>query len=77
MDTALEYASNWEELSDEERLRATIFVIEKTVNVPIWVLNEAKFSSEDLYERFGVFGIEMDYNSDVGIVEKKRKAMVF
>ncbi|WP_367883762.1 CRISPR-associated helicase Cas3' [Thermococcus peptonophilus] len=77
LDTALEYASNWEELSDEERLRATIFVIEKTVNVPIWVLNEAKFSSEDLYERFGVFGIEMDYNSDVGIVEKKRKAMVF
>jgi CRISPR-associated endonuclease/helicase Cas3 len=38
LDTAIEYASNWEELSDEEKLEATVFVIEKTVNVPIWVL---------------------------------------
>ncbi|KUK03891.1 MAG: CRISPR-associated endonuclease/helicase Cas3 [Thermococcaceae archaeon] len=72
LDTALEYASNWEELSDEEKLRTTIFVIEKTVNVPIWVLDEAKFFSEDLYDHFGVFGLEMGYNSEVGIIEGER-----
>jgi CRISPR-associated endonuclease/helicase Cas3 len=77
LDTAVEYASNWEELSDEEKLEATVFVIEKTVNIPIWVLNEAKFFSEDLYECFGVLGLDMDYDSEVGIVEGKRGAVVF
>ncbi|MBP1912842.1 CRISPR-associated helicase Cas3' [Thermococcus stetteri] len=76
LDIALEYASGWEELSDEEKLKAMVFVVEKTVNVPIWVLNQARLFSEDLYERFGVFGIEVDYDDELGIVEGE-KELVF
>ncbi|WP_297467648.1 CRISPR-associated helicase Cas3' [Thermococcus sp.] len=69
LDTAIELATGWEELSEEERLRATVFIIEHTVNVPIWTLEKYKHFNDDLYERFGVFGIELDYDSEVGLKE--------
>ncbi|WP_456365162.1 CRISPR-associated helicase Cas3' [Thermococcus sp.] len=66
---AIELATKWDELSEEEKLKATVFVIEHTVNVPIWTLEEYKHFNEDLYERFGVFGVERDYDSEVGLKE--------
>ncbi|MDV3103738.1 CRISPR-associated helicase Cas3' [Thermococcus waiotapuensis] len=69
LDKAIELAAGWEELGEEEKLRATVFVIEHTVNVPIWTLEEYKHFNEDLYERFGVFGVELEYDSEVGLRE--------
>ena len=69
LDKAIELATEWDELNEEERLKATIFIIEHTVNVPIWTLEKYKHFNDDLYERFGVFGIELDYDSDVGLME--------
>ncbi|WP_297065633.1 CRISPR-associated helicase Cas3' [Thermococcus sp.] len=69
LDKAIDLAIEWDELSEEERLKATVFIIEHTVNVPIWTLEKYKHFNEDLYERFGVFGIELDYDSDVGLME--------
>ncbi|NJF24254.1 CRISPR-associated helicase Cas3' [Thermococcus sp. Bubb.Bath] len=73
LDKAAELASGWENLSERERLEATVYVIEHSLNVPIWVLNEAKVYNEDLYNRFGVFGIDIDYDSEVGIIEGKKE----
>ncbi|WP_297504493.1 CRISPR-associated helicase Cas3' [Thermococcus sp.] len=69
LDRAIELAARWEELSEEERLRATVFVIEHTVNVPIWTLEEHKHFNDDLYEHFGVFGVELEYDREVGLRE--------
>ncbi|WP_456422339.1 CRISPR-associated helicase Cas3' [Thermococcus sp.] len=69
LDRAIELATNWDELTEEEKIRATIFVIEHTVNVPIWTLESHKHFNEDLYDRFGVFGVELEYREDVGLVE--------
>ncbi|AEK72015.1 CRISPR-associated helicase Cas3 domain-containing protein [Thermococcus sp. 4557] len=77
INTAAEFASRWDELSREKRLDAAVYVMEHTVNVPIWVLGEARLYSEDIYERFGVFGVDVDYDSEVGIKEEKKKLMLF
>ena len=69
LDKAIELATDWGELSEEEKLKATVFIIEHTVNVPIWTLEKYKHFNDDLYERFGVFGIELDYDSEVGLRE--------
>ncbi|ASJ09420.1 CRISPR-associated helicase/endonuclease Cas3 [Thermococcus siculi] len=77
LDRAIELASEWENLSERERLEATVYVIEHTLNVPIWVLNEAKVYNEDLYNRFGVFGVNMDYDYTVGLKEEKPGMVMF
>ena len=69
LNEAIELATRWDGFSEEEKLKAAVFVIENTVNVPIWTLQEHKHFNEDLHERFGVLGIELNYNSDVGLME--------
>jgi len=69
LNRAIELATDWDELSEEEKLKATVFVIEHTVNVPIWTLEKYKHFNDDLYERFGVFGIELGYDREVGLKE--------
>lgn len=70
LDRAIELASGWVEMTQEERLKAAIYVIEHTVNVPIWTLRENAHYSEDLYSVFGVYGVELDYDSETGLREE-------
>ncbi|AEH25129.1 CRISPR-associated helicase/endonuclease Cas3 [Pyrococcus yayanosii] len=70
LDEAIDYASRWEEMSHEERLKAAVYVIEHTVNVPIWTLKEHLHHSDDLYDVFGVFGVELEYDSETGLLEE-------
>ncbi|AFL96007.1 CRISPR-associated helicase Cas3 domain-containing protein [Thermococcus cleftensis] len=77
LEKALELASSWEDMTERERLDAAVYVIEHTLNVPIWVLNRARTHSGDLYDRFGVFGIEMDYDPEVGLKEEKTGLIMF
>lgn len=70
LEKAIECASMWEEMSNEERLRATVYVIEHTVNVPIWTLRGHLHDNDDLREHFGVFGINLGYDEDKGLLEE-------
>jgi len=69
LDRAIEYASEWREMDPMGRLEAAVYVIEHTVDVPIWTLKENLHDNDDLREHFGVFGIELDYDGDVGLKE--------
>ena len=77
IDEAAELASRWDKMSQEEKLKASVYAIEHTVNVPLWVLNKVRIYKEDLHERFGVFGVDVDYDSEVGLKEEKKKLMLF
>ncbi|ASJ15759.1 CRISPR-associated helicase/endonuclease Cas3 [Thermococcus chitonophagus] len=68
-DKVVEFAENWGKMSDEEKLEATVYVIENTVNVPIWILEKAKIIDEKVYSIFGVFGIDIEYSSELGLIE--------
>ncbi len=58
-------------MSNEERLRATVYVIEHTVNVPpIWTLRGHLHDNDDLREHFGIFGINLGYDEDKGLLEE-------
>ncbi|WP_099211096.1 CRISPR-associated helicase/endonuclease Cas3 [Thermococcus henrietii] len=70
LDKAIELAVKWPEMSGEERLKAAVYVIEHTVNVPIWVLKEHLHYNEDLYSVFGVYGIELNYDPETGLGEE-------
>ncbi|AFK21715.1 CRISPR-associated helicase/endonuclease Cas3 [Pyrococcus sp. ST04] len=76
-ESVVELAENWGKLSEEERVRGMVYVIENTVNVPIWVFNEHKIYDENVYSRFGVFGVDLDYNSEEGLLEGKEKEIIF
>jgi len=69
LDKAIELAASWPEMAQEERLEAGVYVIEHTVNVPIWTLKENVHYNEDLYSVFGVYGIELDYDPETGLRE--------
>ena len=77
LERAIELASEWEELTERQHLEATVYVMEHTINVPIWVLNENRVHNEDLYTRFGVFGIDMGYDHNIGLREEKPGALMF
>ncbi|NPA47743.1 MAG: CRISPR-associated helicase Cas3' [Thermococci archaeon] len=70
LEDAIEFATEWRDMTQEERLRAAVYVIEHTVNVPIWTLKEHLHHNDDLYDVFGVFGVELDYDSEVGLKEE-------
>ena len=70
LEDAIELAAGWSEMGQEERLKAAVYVIEHTVNVPIWTLKEHLHHNDDLYDVFGVFGVELDYDSEVGLKEE-------
>ena len=70
LDRAIELAVEWPELTSEERLKAAVYVIEHTVNVPIWTLNRNIHYNDDLYSVFGVYGIELDYDPETGLREE-------
>ncbi|NJE10544.1 CRISPR-associated helicase Cas3' [Thermococcus sp. MAR1] len=70
LEKAIDYASRWEERSHEKRLDATVYVIEHTVNVPIWTLKENLHDNDDLREHFGVFGVELEYSRETGLTEE-------
>jgi len=48
LEKAIEYASNWERLEKDERLRAAVYVIEHTLNVPLWTLKDNLVDNDDL-----------------------------
>ncbi|MFA4720224.1 CRISPR-associated helicase Cas3' [Pyrococcus kukulkanii] len=70
-DKVVEFAENWGKMSDKEKLEATVYVIEHTVNVPIWILEKAKIIDEKVYSIFGVFGIDMNYSPEVGLIDER------
>ncbi len=70
LEEAIELAAGWDETNHEERLKAAVYIIEHTINVPIWTLKEHLHHNEDLYNVFGVFGVELDYDSEVGLKEE-------
>ena len=72
LDKAIELATDWEELSEEERLKAMVFIMDHTVNVPIWTLDKYKHFNDDLYERFSILGIELEYDENLGLVEEQK-----
>lgn len=71
LEDAIELAASWPEMTQEERLKAAVYVIEHTVNVPIWTLKENAHYNEDLYSVFGVYGVELDYDSETGLREEE------
>lgn len=77
LERAMELAAEWENLTERERLKAAVYIAEHTLNVPIWILEENRMNNEDLYTRFGVLGIDLEYNPTTGLKEGKPGALMF
>ncbi len=69
LDRAIELAADWDGMTQRERLEAAVYVIEHTVNVPIWILKENMHHNDDLYDVFGVLGVDIEYSPEVGLKE--------
>lgn len=50
-------------------------VIGSVINVPIWILKDNLLYDEKVYKLFGVYGIDLEYDSEVGLIE--RKGLIF
>ncbi|WP_457742239.1 CRISPR-associated helicase Cas3' [Thermococcus sp.] len=69
LNEAIEYATKWEKLDKEDKLKATVYVIEHTLNVPLWTLKDNFIENDALLRHFGVYGVDLDYNSEIGLLE--------
>ncbi|WP_461863422.1 CRISPR-associated helicase Cas3' [Thermococcus sp.] len=77
LQNAIELAVSWEGLNSEERLEAAVYVMKKSVSIPIWTVEKHKVFNEDLHSRFGVVGVDLTYSDEEGIKDGKEKVLLF
>lgn len=68
--------NNWGKLSDDAKNNARVEVLKQVVELPIYTVREIERKDTDLFERFGMNFIDCDYNSEIGVVPRKKEAMI-
>jgi len=71
----VELAERWDDLGEKEKAEGMFKVIGSVINVPIWILKDNLLYDEKVYKLFGVYGIDLEYDSEVGLIE--RKGLIF
>ena len=68
--------NNWSGLSDDDKNNARAEVLKQVIELPVYTVSELKREDPDLLERFGMIFISSDYNSEIGIVPRKKVTLI-
>ncbi|WXG44480.1 MAG: CRISPR-associated helicase Cas3' [Promethearchaeati archaeon SRVP18_Atabeyarchaeia-1] len=67
---------NWRQLSDKCKNDARAKVLAHVIELPIYTIKEIERKDLDLREKFGMSFVEADYSHEVGILPRKKEALI-
>jgi CRISPR-associated endonuclease/helicase Cas3 len=71
-----EILDRWKDLDSVKREKAFLSIMRRIVDVPISIVRDYGCEDQELRERFGLSFIDVDYSSELGILEKRGGAII-
>ena len=68
--------NNWNQYNDKDKVIAKAEILKKVIELPLYSINQIKINDQDLEKLFGLTFVDADYTSEIGIITKKRGAII-
>lgn len=72
-----EILDGWQSLDRDGRQKGFISIMRRIVEVPVSLIKDYGFEDRELWERFGLPFIDVDYSHELGILERRGGAIIF